>query len=402
MAGLDWERAAQRDRVRRNGSDSADEPSLERRHHVHGWGAWQKAGAFDSRWRRRCAACGETQTRSSEPRSKAARPTGSQVRVARTKGDLVVRRADGTATHVAASDATRAAREVVAEGDERVRLGETSPRGPGLVGAPVKGKASPLRPVSNSDAKPPNAASFAPSVIVTSALGHAISVSASAPKKWVGRCECGWTCGPQKKTMVEAKGERHVAEADRSVRPGPLHSIRAPRVGKLSGPIATDVSCDQCGTFLMVMGTASGEAVGARCPKCRMQWALRLYDDRTQTWLREALATRSRPAAGVQPVPPPVPVTKRPAPRPARPRAAGAPCKHRIAAGQCPLCRGKGVVYITGGGMAFHRRIDCPSLAMGQRKVLQRGGQPMPIEGVVVRSLKLIARDACRTCFPVA
>ncbi|MEA2826781.1 MAG: hypothetical protein QOG43_1220 [Actinomycetota bacterium] len=93
---------------------------------THKW-SWSKPGIFDKRWRRQCARCGKTETRSTPPgkeRPATAQPT---VRVARTKGDLVIRHVSGGTQRVPAAEATRAAREAVAAAEERERERESAP-----------------------------------------------------------------------------------------------------------------------------------------------------------------------------------------------------------------------------------------------------------------------------------
>lgn len=236
---------------------------------------------------------------------------------------------------------------------------------------------------------------------------HSISMTTSGSKRWVGRCSCGWTHGPTKQSAVNAAAIQHQVNTKTIALNSPIREAPAADEQAKRGWFPTDVACHVCDTCLSVLGAPTGKAVATRCPHCDVQWVMQRYDDTTRAWLQAALDAVPRPqpkpksradaarraAAGG-------PTRKLQTGRPA-PRAKAKGCKHRIVEGQCPLCAGRGSVYITGGGTRFHRAPSCPSLVKGQEKVLERGGDPMPVEGVVVRSIKLLSRDACRTCFPV-
>lgn len=126
MARLDWERATTRERGWRAGADP-DRPEFARSLGCdHKWGPWSKT-QFDSRWHRYCAKCPKAQVRSTAPGPQSSGSSRPSTRVARTKGDLLVRHVDGTSELVAAKDATRAAREAIAASEERERDRETQP-----------------------------------------------------------------------------------------------------------------------------------------------------------------------------------------------------------------------------------------------------------------------------------
>lgn len=78
-------------------------------------------------------------------------------------------------------------------------------------------------------------------------------------------------------------------------------------------------------------------------------------------------------------------------------------CIHSLPLETCCLCAEleKGLprlVFITGGGQAFHVRDDCPSLLVGQRLVDERGGRAEPIEQVSIKDAKTAGRRFCRGC----
>lgn len=131
MARLDWEKAASRERVWIAGADHDSEPTQRPSRHVHTWGPWSKA-VLVLEWRRECAGCKQAQTRSTAPSRQSSASTPPKGRVARTKGDLVIRHSDGTAKRVAVTDATRAAKEALAAAEERERVRD-SLRAPGSV-----------------------------------------------------------------------------------------------------------------------------------------------------------------------------------------------------------------------------------------------------------------------------
>lgn len=122
MAGMNWERAAKRDRVSRYGADpvSADLGPRKARARKpacqHEWGPWRKP-QFARIATRSCEKCNRKQTRTS---TATASPPKKRVvrtrigRVAATKGDLIVRAPGRPTLRVPAEDAAREARLVVA------------------------------------------------------------------------------------------------------------------------------------------------------------------------------------------------------------------------------------------------------------------------------------------------
>ena len=123
---MNWERAAQRDRVRVAGSDPEERQIVRRPPCTHKWSPWTQTGPVDARWRRKCARCKKIQVRANRPTREPPEASRPQVRVARTKGDLVVRRVDGTGEIVPAKDATRAARDALATAAERERIRDST------------------------------------------------------------------------------------------------------------------------------------------------------------------------------------------------------------------------------------------------------------------------------------
>ncbi len=65
----------------------------------------------------------------------------------------------------------------------------------------------------------------------------------------------------------------------------------------------------------------------------------------------------------------------------------------------CGLCIGSKVpsVYISSGGMKYHKTPDCPALIEGQSMV----DNPSPIQTVKCGSANLVGRNPCRTCKPI-
>jgi len=69
----------------------------------------------------------------------------------------------------------------------------------------------------------------------------------------------------------------------------------------------------------------------------------------------------------------------------------------------CPMCRPKSlstVVYVTAGGQAFHRSLDCEALQDGQHLVAKRGGTPADPTSVSVSAAKRDGREPCLVCWP--
>lgn len=75
-------------------------------------------------------------------------------------------------------------------------------------------------------------------------------------------------------------------------------------------------------------------------------------------------------------------------------------CVHGIGQYSCSYCKNgfKPAVYITAGGMAYHKRPDCPALEQGQRYVVARGGTVAPVETAALGPPRLDDRTMCRTC----
>lgn len=119
MARMHWEKAAQQDHVRIAGSERAERQVISRPPRAHRWSEWAAASKPDTRWRRQCAKCKRVEFRVTRPTASELQAPERRVRVARTKGDLRVRRVDGTARVVAAKDATRAAREALTAAAQR-------------------------------------------------------------------------------------------------------------------------------------------------------------------------------------------------------------------------------------------------------------------------------------------
>jgi hypothetical protein len=77
-------------------------------------------------------------------------------------------------------------------------------------------------------------------------------------------------------------------------------------------------------------------------------------------------------------------------------------CRHDLTVGTCTICKmdGRPVVYITAGGLHFHRTKDCANLASGQLEVEARGGTAARIEGLHPGSQRLADRKPCKLCYP--
>ena len=76
-----------------------------------------------------------------------------------------------------------------------------------------------------------------------------------------------------------------------------------------------------------------------------------------------------------------------------------AECKHGLEEETCSICRHPELVFITGGGTAYHHLPDCEHLVEGQRLVELRAGTTAPIQLVTVSKAEAIGRRRCRHCF---
>ena len=77
-----------------------------------------------------------------------------------------------------------------------------------------------------------------------------------------------------------------------------------------------------------------------------------------------------------------------------------ADCPHGLTPETCTFCvqASDPTVYVTAGGLYFHRTIDCEALGYGQRLVAERGGTPAQIESLR-RGDAERTRKRCTTCF---
>ena len=70
----------------------------------------------------------------------------------------------------------------------------------------------------------------------------------------------------------------------------------------------------------------------------------------------------------------------------------------------CPLCKPKSLlqgVFVTAGGQAFHRSLDCEALQDGQHLVVKRGGTPADPTSVSMSTARRDGREPCLVCWPV-
>ena len=74
-------------------------------------------------------------------------------------------------------------------------------------------------------------------------------------------------------------------------------------------------------------------------------------------------------------------------------------CKHGLEESFCSVCRHPDPVYVTAGGVAYHRRPDCEHLAEGQALVDRRAGSTAPIQLVTESKAEAMGRRRCRHCF---
>ncbi len=68
-------------------------------------------------------------------------------------------------------------------------------------------------------------------------------------------------------------------------------------------------------------------------------------------------------------------------------------------ASSCARCKAQlmPTVYVSGGGMKYHRTMDCPALIEGQSMV----ETPSPVKPVSLGSEIAQERDPCKTCHPL-
>ena len=74
----------------------------------------------------------------------------------------------------------------------------------------------------------------------------------------------------------------------------------------------------------------------------------------------------------------------------------------------CPYCKEAAlaasqypkIVYISSGGLVFHRDMDCAGLREGQKKVSRRGGTPGEVTPVELKQAKNKGKEPCQVCFP--
>jgi len=80
----------------------------------------------------------------------------------------------------------------------------------------------------------------------------------------------------------------------------------------------------------------------------------------------------------------------------------GADCIHALARDTCAICRhaDKPCVYVTGGGLHYHRRRNCPALQAGQANVESRGGDVAPVTTARFGTADVENRKPCKTCWP--
>ena len=57
-------------------------------------------------------------------------------------------------------------------------------------------------------------------------------------------------------------------------------------------------------------------------------------------------------------------------------------------------------VYISEGGLVFHRGKNCEGLMEGQNKVSRRGGTPARVIAVELKQAKNKDKEPCQVCFP--
>jgi hypothetical protein len=75
-----------------------------------------------------------------------------------------------------------------------------------------------------------------------------------------------------------------------------------------------------------------------------------------------------------------------------------AECKHGLDIDFCHACKHDRTVYLTGGGSAYHSRIDCEHLDEGQELVRHRGGVPAAKQTSSESQAITLGRRPCRHC----
>ena len=74
----------------------------------------------------------------------------------------------------------------------------------------------------------------------------------------------------------------------------------------------------------------------------------------------------------------------------------------------CPYCKEAALaasqypknVYISSGGLVFHKDKDCAGLREGQKKVSRRGGTPGEVIALELKQAKNKGKEPCQVCFP--
>ena len=74
----------------------------------------------------------------------------------------------------------------------------------------------------------------------------------------------------------------------------------------------------------------------------------------------------------------------------------------------CPYCKEAALaasqypknVYISSGGLVFHKDKDCAGLREGQKKVSRRGGTPGQVIALELKQAKNKGKEPCQVCFP--
>ena len=74
-------------------------------------------------------------------------------------------------------------------------------------------------------------------------------------------------------------------------------------------------------------------------------------------------------------------------------------CRHGMLGGTCSICRDETPVYMSGGGIAYHRTRRCPALNAGQDEVIARGGVTSRVEVRGRSTAEAEGRRACLTCW---
>lgn len=79
-------------------------------------------------------------------------------------------------------------------------------------------------------------------------------------------------------------------------------------------------------------------------------------------------------------------------------------CRHEIQRHLCTSCAPPpagypDLVYVSGGGLRFHRTPECPQLQEGQTLVDERGGVRAAVRSIRTNDAVANGRSRCRTCF---